>query len=236
MEDLTVLLAFAAGVLSFISPCNLPLYPAFLSYITGVSTDDLKQKGKGISTKAMVHTSIFILGFSTIFIVLGMSTSFVGEIFIKYNNLIRQMGAIFIVVFGLVTMGLFNPSFLMRSHQFRIKNRPSGFIGTYVIGLAFAAGWTPCIGPILASVIALSMANPGSGMMYMSAFSVGFAIPFFAMSFFIGKMNWIKKYMNIIMKIGGTLMILFGIMLYFDWMTLIVSYLVNNVFNGFMGF
>src|SRR5690625_2598834 len=118
MEDLTVLLAFAAGVLSFISPCNLPLYPAFLSYITGVSTDDLKQKGKGISTKAMVHTSIFILGFSTIFIVLGMSTSFVGEIFIKYNNLIRQMGAIFIVVFGLVTMGLFNPSFLMRSHQF----------------------------------------------------------------------------------------------------------------------
>ncbi|MET3507565.1 cytochrome c biogenesis CcdA family protein [Halalkalibacter oceani] len=236
MNDVTVLLAFAAGVLSFISPCNLPLYPAFLSYITGVSVDDLKQKEKGLSPTAILHTFIFILGFSTIFIVLGMSTSFVGELFIKYNNMIRQIGAIFIVVFGLVTIGVIKSSLLMGNHQFRFKNRPTGYIGTYIIGIAFAAGWTPCIGPILASVIALSVANPGSGMMYMGAFSVGFAIPFFAMTFFIGKMNWIKKYMNLLMKIGGSLMVLFGILLYFDKMTLIVSYLVNNVFGGFMGF
>lgn len=236
MGDVTILLAFAAGVLSFVSPCNLPLYPAFLSYITGVSVDDLNQKRKGLSPKAMLHTFIFILGFSTIFIVLGMSTSFIGELFIKYNNLIRQAGAVFIVFFGLVTMGVIKPSLLMRNQQFQFKNRPSGYIGTYVIGLAFAAGWTPCIGPILASVIALSMANPGSGMFYMGAFSVGFAIPFFAMTFFIGKMNWIKKYMNLFMKIGGLIMVLFGVMLFFDKMTLIVSYLVNNVFNGFMGF
>lgn len=236
MNDLTVLLAFAAGVLSFVSPCNLPLYPAFLSYITGLSMDDLKQKGKGLPPKAMLHTFIFILGFSTIFIVLGMSTSIIGEVFIRYNNLIRQIGAILIVAFGLVTLGVIKSTFLMKSRQVKLSRRPSGFVGTYVIGLAFAAGWTPCIGPILTSVIALSVSNPGSGMLYMSAYSVGFAIPFFFMTFFIGKMNWIKKYMNLIMKIGGALMVVFGVMLYFDWMTRLTSYLVNNVFNGFMGF
>ncbi|MCM3763055.1 cytochrome c biogenesis protein CcdA [Alkalihalobacillus oceani] len=236
MNDVTIFLAFAAGVLSFVSPCNLPLYPAFLSYITGLTMDDFKQKGKGLPPKAMLHTLIFILGFSTIFIVLGMSTSFIGELFIRYNNLIRQIGAIFIVVFGLVTIGVIKPMFLMKNHQVKLSKRPSGFVGTYVIGLAFAAGWTPCIGPILASVIALSVSNPGSGMLYMSAYSVGFAIPFFFMTFFIGKMNWIKKYMNLIMKVGGALMIVFGTALYFDWMTRITSYLVNNVFNGFMGF
>lgn len=236
MSDVTILLAFAAGVLSFVSPCNLPLYPAFLSYITGMSVDDLKQKRKGIQPKAMLHTTIFILGFSTIFIVLGMSTSFIGEVFIRYNDMIRQIGAIFIVVFGLVTLGVLKPEFLMKNHQIQLSKRPSGFVGTYIIGLAFAAGWTPCIGPILTSVIALSVSNPGSGMFYMSAYSVGFAIPFFFMTFFIGKMNWIKKYTSFIMKLGGVLMIMFGIALYFDWMTRITSYLVNNVFNGFMGF
>ncbi len=114
MDDLTVWLAFGAGVLSFVSPCNLPLYPAFLSYITGLSSDELRQKNKRLSLTALLHTFIFILGFSTIFIVLGMSTSFIGEAFIQYNSLIRQIGAIVIVVFGLVTLGVLKPSFLMK--------------------------------------------------------------------------------------------------------------------------
>ena len=171
-----------------------------------------------------------------IFVVLGMSTTLVGDLFLQYNNLIRQLGAIFIILFGLVTLGVIRPSFLMKNHQFQFSNKPSGYIGTYVIGIAFAAGWTPCIGPILASVITLSMTNPGSGMLYMSTYSVGFAIPFFTMTFFIRRMNWIKKYKNLIMKFGGILMIIFGVFLYFDWMTRITSYLVNNIFNGFMGF
>ncbi|TWI52949.1 cytochrome c biogenesis CcdA family protein [Halalkalibacter nanhaiisediminis] len=236
MTDITILLAFGAGLLSFVSPCNIPLYPAFLAYITGLSVDEIKQKGKGLPPRAMLHTFIFILGFSTIFIVLGMSTSLIGDLFIQYNNLIRQLGAMFIVLFGLVTLGVMKPTFLMKNNQIQFSKRPSGYIGTYVIGIAFAAGWTPCIGPILASVIALSMTSPGSGMLYMSVYSVGFAIPFFTMTFFVGKMNVIKKYMNLMMKVGGVMMIVFGVMLYFDWMTRLTSYLVNNVFNGFMGF
>lgn len=236
MADLTILLAFGAGVLSFISPCNLPLYPAFLSYITGMTMDEIKKKGRFLPPRAMLHTFIFILGFSTIFVVLGMSTTLVGDLFLQYNNLIRQLGAIFIILFGLITIGVIRPSFLMKNHQFQFSKKPSGYVGTYVIGIAFAAGWTPCIGPILASVITLSMTNSGSGMLYMSAYSIGFAIPFFLMTFFIGRMNWIKKYTNLIMKFGGILMIIFGVFLYFDWMTRITSYLVNNIFNGFMGF
>ncbi len=236
MTDITILLAFGAGLLSFVSPCNIPLYPAFLSYITGMSVDELKEKGKGLPPRAMLHTLIFILGFSTIFIVLGMSTSLIGELFIQYNNMIRQIGAIFIIIFGLVTLGVIKPSLLMKNHQIQFSKRPSGFFGTYVIGLAFAAGWTPCIGPILGAVMALAASNPGSGMLYMSVYSIGFAIPFFTMTFFVSKLNFIKKYMNVIMKVGGVLMIFFGIFLYFDWMTRLTSYLVNNIFNGFMGF
>lgn len=235
MNDINVVLAFGAGVLSFVSPCNLPLYPAFLSYITGLSVDELKEKRKRLPTK-MLHTILFILGFSTIFIALGLSTSLIGEFFFRHNNLIRQIGAIFIIVFGFVTIGVIKPSLLMKSRQLRLTHRPSGYIGSYLIGLAFAAGWTPCIGPILASVIALSASNPGSGMLYMSFYSIGFAIPFLLMTFFIGRMNWIKKYMNHIMKIGGLVMVLFGIALYFDWLTRITSFLVNTLFNGFMGF
>ncbi|WP_096186278.1 cytochrome c biogenesis CcdA family protein [Evansella halocellulosilytica] len=236
MDNLTIFFAFGAGVLSFVSPCNIPLYPAFISYITGLSQEELKNKKYKASPSAMIHTFIFILGFSTIFIALGMSTSFLGQFFIRYSDLIRQLGAIFIILFGLFIAGWFKPGFLMKTRQYQFSKRPGGFLGSYAIGLAFAAGWTPCIGPILASVISLSLSNPGSGMVYMGVFSIGFSIPFFLMAFFIGKLNWIKKYMNVVMKSGGIIMVIFGVMLYFDLLTLITSFLVNNVFDGFMGF
>ncbi|WP_049786652.1 cytochrome c biogenesis CcdA family protein [Evansella cellulosilytica] len=146
------------------------------------------------------------------------------------------MKAVFIVLFGLVVAGIVKPSVLMKNYQISFSKRPSGFLGTYAIGLVFAAGWTPCIGPILASIISLSLSNPGSGLIYMVAYSIGFSIPFFVMAFFIGKMNWIKKYMNLVMKIGGLLMIIFRIMLYFDLIVLLTAFLVNNFFDGFMGF
>ncbi|MEB1807442.1 MAG: cytochrome c biogenesis protein CcdA [Bacillaceae bacterium] len=236
MDDLSILLAFAAGVLSFLSPCNLPLYPAFISYITGLSVDKITKEHKGLPPQAMLHTLFFLVGFSLIFLVLGLSTTFIGSLFNQYNNLIRQIGAIFIVFFGLVIFGVFNPKFLMKNKTFTFKNKPSGYLGTLVIGMGFAAGWTPCIGPILASVIALGVSNPGSGLLYMFVYSLGFSIPFFGMTFFIGKLNWIKKYSTRIMKIGGSIMILMGVILFFDWMTKITSFLVNHIFGGFMGF
>ena len=236
MADLNLFLAFGAGFLSFISPCVLPLYPAFISYITGVSVDDLKEERGMMQKRAIFHTIFFLIGFSIIFLVLGMSTSLVGNLFIQYKELLRQVGAILIVVFGLVVVGFWTPNFLMKDRRLKIRNRPSGFVGSVLIGMGFAAGWTPCTGPILAAVIALGVSNPGAGLMYMVAYTLGFSVPFFILSFFIGKMQWIKRNSRLIMKTGGYLMIVMGVLLYFNFMTMFTSFLVNNLFGGFQGF
>lgn len=236
MADINLLLAFGAGVLSFLSPCNLPLYPAFVSYITGISVDKLKDREKGLPPSAILHTIFFLLGFSAIFIALGMSTTLIGTLFMQYNDLIRQIGAILIVFFGIVILGIYQPDFMMKNKMVTFKNKPTGYLGTSIIGMGFAAGWTPCIGPILAAVIALGVSNPSSGLYYMIAYSIGFSIPFFVMIFFIGKLNWIKKHNAKIVKVGGWMMIVMGVFLFFDWMTKITIFLVNNVFRGFTGF
>ena len=235
MSDVNVFIALGAGFLSFISPCCLPLYPAFLSYITGMSVGELKTENAMLQKRSLLHTIFFLLGFSAIFIAIGFGTSFIGRFFYEYKDLIRQLGGIFIVLFGLMIVGVFKPEFLMKDRKLEFKNRPSGFIGSVLIGMAFAAGWTPCTGPILSFVISLAATNPGSGMMYMIAYSLGFAIPFFILSFFLGRMNWIKKNSAKIVKVGGYIMIVMGIVLFFDWMTKIIIFF-SEMFGGFTGF
>ena len=228
-------LAFGAGFLSFISPCCLPLYPAFLSYITGMSVGEIKSENAMLQRRSMLHTFFFLLGFSLVFIAIGFSTSYLGSFFANYKELIRQIGAILIIIFGLFIVGIFQPKSLMKDSRFEFKNRPSGYIGSILIGLAFAAGWTPCAGPLLGAVISLGATNPSAAMSYMTAYILGFAIPFFILSFFVGKLTWIKKYSQYIMKIGGYLMIVMGVILFFDWMTKIIAVL-SRLFGGFTGF
>ncbi|WP_062104980.1 cytochrome c biogenesis CcdA family protein [Bacillus niameyensis] len=233
--DINLFLAFGAGFLSFISPCCLPLYPAFLSYITGMSVSELKNENAMFRRRSMLHTLFFLLGFSVIFIALGFGSSFIGNFFKSYQDLIRQVGAVFIVFFGLVVSGIFSFDFLMKEKRFEFKNRPAGYFGSSLIGMAFAAGWTPCTGPILMIVLGLIGSNPSSGVVYMLSYTLGFAIPFFILSFFIGRMNWIRKHNVKIMKIGGYIMILVGILLFFDGLTYIIS-LFQLLFGGFTGF
>lgn len=235
MSDLNFFIAMGAGFLSFISPCCLPLYPAFLSYITGMSVGEIKSDNGMLQRRSLLHTICFLIGFSIIFVAIGFGTSLIGSFFIEYQDLIRQIGAIFIVFFGFIIIGLIQPTFMMKDHRFEFKNRPSGFIGSILIGMSFAAGWTPCTGPILMSVILLAGSNPESGMLYMLAYILGFAIPFILLSFFIGRMNWIRKHNVKIMKIGGYIMIVMGIFLFFDWMTAIIS-LLTALLGGFTGF
>lgn len=235
VSDINLFLAFGAGVLSFISPCCLPLYPAFLSYITGVSVEKLKEGERSGRKMAMVHTLFFILGFSVIFIALGFATSLVGTWFHNYQDFIRQIGAIFIVFFGLIVLGILKPTFLMKDRKLSFTKRPSGLLGSSLIGVAFAAGWTPCTGPILVSVMTLAATNPSSGLLYMTAYALGFSIPFFLLSFFIGGAKWIKKYSRRFTKVGGGLMVAMGVVLYFDWMTKIIVY-STSLFGGFQGF
>ncbi|PLR77129.1 cytochrome C biogenesis protein CcdA [Bacillus sp. V3-13] len=235
MTDVNIFLALGAGFLSFISPCCLPLYPAFLSYITGMSVGDLKSDNAKLPKRSMLHTLFFLIGFSSIFIALGFSASLIGTIFKEYQDLIRQIGAILIVLFGLIIVGVLKPEFLMKERRFEFKNRPPGYLGSALIGVAFAAGWTPCTGPILGAVFSLSSTNPSSSMIYMIAYILGFAIPFFVLSFFVGRMQWIKRNSVKIMKIGGYIMIVMGVVLYFDGMTKIIA-IFSGLFGGFTGF
>lgn len=235
MTDLNVFLALGAGFLSFISPCCLPLYPAFLSYITGMSVGELKEENAMLQKRSMLHTLFFLIGFSIIFIALGFGTSFLGRFFIDYQDLIRQLGAIFIFFFGLMVVGFIKPEFLLKERRFEFKNRPSGLIGSVLIGMAFAAGWTPCTGPILGAVVSLAASNPNSAMFYMVAYILGFAVPFFILSFFIGKLKWIRKNSLKIMKAGGYIMMVMGVFLFFDWLTKIIIFL-SGLFGGFTGF
>ncbi|MBN8202790.1 cytochrome c biogenesis protein CcdA (plasmid) [Cytobacillus firmus] len=235
MEQINLFLAFGAGFLSFLSPCALPLYPAFLSYITGMTISELKAERGILRKKAMIHTILFLAGFSVIFLALGLSTSFIGSFFVDYQDLLRQLGAILMVFFGLVLTGVLSFKFLLSEKKFQFQNRPSGYFGSILIGLGFAAGWTPCTGPILAGVIALGVSNPSMGLVYMTFYVLGFSIPFLIMTFFIDKMTFLKKHGNRFMIFGGVLMIIMGILLYFDWMTIIISILIP-LFGGFTGF
>lgn len=233
--DLTIWIVFGAGFLSFISPCCLPLYPSYLSYITGISVADLKE-GRGLFQKqALLHTLFFIIGFSIIFFALGLSVSFVGTMFTGNQDLIRQLGGLLVALMGLIMLGILSPKLLMKNVQFEWKRKPLGYVGSVLVGITYAAGWTPCVGPILAAVLAMGVSNPGQAVLYTSAYTIGFAIPFFIMAFFIGKLRWIMKYSNALMKVGGAFMILTGILLYTDKMTDITIFLIE-LYGGFTGF
>ncbi|MFS0751716.1 cytochrome c biogenesis CcdA family protein [Oceanobacillus sp. 1P07AA] len=234
MSEINIFLAFSAGFLSFISPCVLPLYPVFLSYITGMSMNEITDDNKRMDKKAILHTLCFLIGFSSIFIMIGFTTTFISEFLMTYQSTIRQVGAILIIFFGLVIVGILNFEFLMKDRKIHFKNRPAGYIGSVLIGMAFSLGWTPCTGPILAIVLSLAATQPDIGMIMMISYILGFSIPFFVLAFFIGKITWFKKHSQLLVKIGGWIMIFMGIALFFDWMTKLTSYLASLF--GFSGF
>src|SRR5690625_4740631 len=200
-----------------------------------MTVDELKNERGILRKKALIHTVLFLLGFSIIFLAIGLSTSFIGEFFLAYQDLLRQLGAIILVFFGLVLTGVLRFNFLVKDRKVHFRRRPAGYLGSVLIGLGFAAGWTPCTGPILAGVIAMGVANPGMGLLYMSFYILGFSIPFLVMTLFLDKMTFIKKNAHRFMKIGGILMIIMGIVLFFDWMTVIIELLIP-IFGGFTGF
>jgi len=231
---ISVFIAFGGGFLSFASPCTFPLYPAFLSYITGMSVDDLKNYSKKFNYKSLLHTIFFLLGFSIIFLVLGYATSTFSEFLRQYQDLLRQLGAILMIFFGLVIVGVFNFEFLMKERKITFKNRPAGFAGSFIIGLAFSLGWTPCVGPILMGVFAKMADEPQFGFVMMISYVLGFSIPFLILSFFVGRLKWIQKNSQKLMKIGGYIIIFVGIILFFDWLTKLTSFLAD--WFGWFGF
>ncbi|WP_201318842.1 MULTISPECIES: cytochrome c biogenesis CcdA family protein [Paenibacillus] len=227
MVELNVWIALWAGLISFISPCVLPLYPSFLSYITGVSVGQLKdgQKSGEIRFKLVTHTLSFVVGFSVIFYSLGLGANAVATAFFDNRDLLRQLSAIFIFVMGLFLLGIFRPQWLMRERKLQIKTKPAGYLGSLLIGIGFAAGWSPCIGPILSAMLVLAASEPNSWLPLITAYSLGFAIPFIVLAFFIGSTKWILKYSAVMMKVGGSVMLIISVLLYTDQMTRITIWL-----------
>jgi len=221
MKDVSFSLAFFAGLLSFLSPCVLPLVPSYISFITGVSFEDLKSKDdrKRIRFLTITNSLAFIAGFSLIFVALGASSSVVGRFLFEYQDWIRIIGGILVIFFGLFVSGVLKLDFLTRERKFHLTGKPAGYIGTFFVGMTFAAAWTPCIGPILGTILvyASSKASAVYGFKLLAVYSFGLALPFFLSSLmfnsFLSYSGKIRNYMRGIMIASGLLLIVFGLLL-----------------------
>jgi cytochrome c-type biogenesis protein len=221
MKDISIPMAFLAGVLSFLSPCVLPLVPSYVSYITGVSFESLRLTGdrKRIRSLTLTNSLAFISGFSLVFISLGASSSFVGHLLYKYQDWIRIIGGILVIIFGLFISGILKLDFLIRERKFHLHGKPAGYFGSFIIGMTFAAAWTPCIGPILGTIL-LYAASEGSasyGLKLLFFYSLGLALPFLlsslAINTFLSYSKIVYRFMRPIMLLSGLLLIIFGILL-----------------------
>ncbi|MEW6418460.1 MAG: cytochrome c biogenesis protein CcdA [Nitrospirota bacterium] len=224
MKDISFPLAFLAGVLSFLSPCVLPLIPSYVSFITGISFEDLTSDvdRKRIRYLTITNSVAFTSGFSSVFVALGASSSAIGSLLFEYLNLIRIIGGILIIIFGLFIAGFLKLDFLMKDKKLHLAGKPAGYLGTFFVGMTFAAGWSPCIGPILGTILvyAGSKGSTFYGLKFLAVYSLGLALPFFisaiAMNSFLIYSKRLVRYMRIIMIISGLLLIIFGIMLLTD--------------------
>jgi cytochrome c-type biogenesis protein len=230
MSEIGYISAFLGGILSFLSPCVLPLIPSYVSFITGISFEDFKTGDKARIRKLTIINSLaFVTGFSTVFVLLGVSSSYVGKYFAIYYDHIRIVGGIIIIVMGLYVMGVIKLNFLSAERRVHLHSKPRGHFGAYIVGLTFGAGWTPCIGPILGTIllIASTTGSAMEGFKLLLVYSAGLAIPFVATSLlinsFLSHFSAIQKYMRIIMIISGLMLIGFGIILLMDKVYLLLS-------------
>lgn len=239
-QEVTYIGAFIAGLLSFLSPCVLPLIPSYITYITGLSFADLQAEHPShiIRQKTILHSLFFICGFTVVFVLLGASATFIGS-FLNHNaTIIRKVGGILLVILGIHVTGLVSLRFLLGEKRVSIKHKPSGYVGSFLVGIAFAAGWTPCIGPILAAILAVAATEESvyQGVILLLLYSLGLGVPFFvsalAMHQFLTLFNRFKKYIRLFEIITGIFLMLIGILIYTNWLTRLSGY-AGIIFKGF---
>ncbi|UCD95279.1 MAG: cytochrome c biogenesis protein CcdA [Candidatus Zixiibacteriota bacterium] len=227
--------AFLAGGLSFISPCVLPLIPGYISFISGVSIEDLTNREKASEHlgRVTVNTIFFVVGFSAIFIALGASASFIGSWLFQNLTVFNKVAGLLIFIFGLHVAGVFRIKFLNYEKRFHSGSKKFGILGSVVIGMAFAFGWTPCIGPILGSIltVAANQETVSRGIILLSFYSAGLGIPFiltaFLFNFLVGFFGFIKRHFRAVEIISGGLLMLIGVLIFFNILQIIANYLLE---------
>jgi cytochrome c-type biogenesis protein len=225
--EVTYFGAFIAGLLSFLSPCVLPLIPSYITYITGLSFADLQNEHPShkVRQTAMLHSLAFILGFTVVFVLLGASATYLGSFLNQHAGFLRKAGGILIVLLGVHVTGLVPIHLLMGEKRITLHRKPAGFAGTFLVGIAFAAGWTPCIGPILAAIltVAATEENVTQGIILLLIYSLGLGIPFFlsslAMHQFIVAFQRFKKFIRLFEICTGLFLMLIGFTIYFNWLS-----------------
>ncbi len=223
-------LAFGAGFISFLTPCVLPIIPGYISYITGKNLNEIQRNKRTV----LIKTILFSLGFSTVFVALGITASTVGNILLFFSNELRVAAGIIIIFFSLQMLGLLNFQFLNQEKRIDTKNYKNNYTFPFVVGAAFAFGWTPCIGPVLGSILALSAteSSVSNGILLLSFYSLGLAIPFIASGYFMSKFLVSKKgfgkYYNRITKTGGVILLITGILIATNQIQIISYYILTT--------
>lgn len=220
-------ISFAAGVLSFLSPCVLPLVPSYVTFVTGLSLEDVQQRRH----IALVHALLFVLGFTLVFLALGATATTLGRMLGYNRQWVGRIGGVVVIVLGLYLLGVFNVGMLARERRLHIATKPLGYLGTVFVGMAFAAGWSPCIGPILGAVLTFtaSSADFQRGFLLLLAYSIGLAVPFVIAALMIDRFIVVFQRYRVAMmwtsRIAGVLLIFVGVLMLTDMMRLLSQWL-----------
>ena len=213
----SLLTAFIGGLLSFLSPCVLPLVPPYLCFITGASLDDLTDEAMISRRRTLLAALAFVLGFATVFVLLGATASAAGQFVRDYLPILAKIAGVFIILMGVHFLGLFRFALLNREKRYHQETRPAGLIGAYAVGLAFAFGWTPCIGPVLATILAVAASEDsvGRGAFLLAVYSLGLGVPFLLAALAVGRflafLKRFAKHLDVVEKAMGVLLILAGL-------------------------
>jgi cytochrome c-type biogenesis protein len=231
--DVSILVAFAAGLLSFVSPCVLPLFPSYLSFITGMSVDQLQAVSETGRRHVLANSLAFVLGFSMVFVGMGASFSALGQLLFGYREQIRLAGGLLIIAFGLYIAGVLRLGFLGRYQQIPLRSKPAGLLGSWLVGVTFAIGWTPCVGPILGSILSLAgtAETVSTGVTLLTAYSAGLALPFvlssLALGAFLATFRRFRAWVPVVERAAGVLLVVVGLLVATNYFVVLNAYALS---------
>jgi cytochrome c-type biogenesis protein len=232
--SLSLGMAFLAGLVSFLSPCVLPLVPSYVTYVTGMTLNELTTEGhRHVRRRAAVHAGLFILGFGLVFVALGATATLLGATLRRALPVLQQIGGVVIALFGLYLLGVLRLSFLMRERRVQLASKPAGMAGSVIAGAAFGAGWTPCVGPVLASILLYAgmQATMGEGILLLIAYTLGLGIPFFAaavgLNWFLASTRNLRRWLLPLERVAGALLVIVGVLLFTGRFTMLSNFLAG---------